>query len=126
MKSFARLAALAIIFASTLAFAAGLDGNYTFVSRIRAGAPDLVGWTGTMKIKGDTMDREFKSKDGTESKFYVSELRKVEGDLYISKFVKVYKPQHLGRELKNTIKLTGGTLVIEAPDGSFKEVWKKK
>lgn len=127
MKGIARLMVIAaVVLFSMSALAAGLDGSYSFVSRTKGTTPDLVGWTGTMKIAGGTMSRTFTSKDGKESKFYDSTMKNEGGDLYSCTFTKAYKPEYVGQTHKNRITSAATQVTIEAPDGSFKEVWTKK
>lgn len=125
MKNVVRLVALALLFISFQAFAASLDGTYTFSSRVKDGKPDLVGWNGSMTISGNTIKREYASADGKDKKFYEGTLKQ-DGNTYAIKFTKAYKPEYVGAEHKNKITVSGNTLTMEGADSPFKEVWTKK
>lgn len=121
----AALAFAASAFAAS-AFAAGLDGTYSFSARTKAGSPDMQGWQGTMTIKGNEIVRTYKAPDGKQEKSYTSTFKQ-DGNLYVLKHTKAYKPEYVGNEFKNKIVVNGNTLTMEAEDGkSFKEVWTKK
>ncbi len=126
MKGIARVLGVAVLLVTATVFAANLDGNYVFKSRSKEGKPDLAGWTGTMKIASGAMDREFKSADKKETKFYMSTMKNDGGDIYTCKFTNAYKPEYVGQEHKNKIVLKGSELTIESADGKFQEVWTKK
>jgi outer membrane lipoprotein-sorting protein len=126
MKTIARVLAVAVLFVSVAALAAtSLEGAYKFSSRMKDGAADMAGWNGNMTIKGNEMTRNYKSPDGKMDKFYTSTM-KPEGDLFVLKHTKAYKPEYVGNEFKNKITLNGKTLTIESPDGKFKEIWTMK
>ncbi|MDO8494286.1 MAG: hypothetical protein Q7S68_03005 [Deltaproteobacteria bacterium] len=125
MKKIQQLVVVALLFVATSAAAATLDGNYTFASRAKNGAPDMQGWTGTMTIQNDTVARTYKSVDGKETKAYTAALKQ-EGDVYNFTITKSYKPEQVGTIHKNKITTAGKTLTIESADGVFKEVWAKK
>lgn len=126
MKKLTGLVAMAVLLVSATVLAANFDGNYSFVSRTKDGGPDLAGWTGTMKIAGNTMSRNFASKDGKETKFYESTMKNESGDLYSCTFTKAYKPEYVGQTHQNKIQSNGTQVTIESPDGKFKEIWSKK
>lgn len=107
------------------ASAGNLDGTYKFKSRVKEGKPDLVSWTGTMKVAGDIMNKELKSPDGKEVKTYESNCKTKGANLYNCTFTKAYKAEYVGKAYDNNIVLNGNELKIKSPDGSFEEVWMK-
>ncbi|MBI5299199.1 MAG: hypothetical protein HY877_02735 [Deltaproteobacteria bacterium] len=125
MKLAGKIVAMLVLVFSMVAGATSFDGNYKFSSRVKNGAPDLQGWTGDMVVKGDTISRTYKSVDGKEERFYIGTIKK-DGDVYVVKYTKAYKPEYVGNEHKNKFIVNGATLSIEATDGKFKEVWTKK
>lgn len=125
MKKICGAVAVALVLFSTSAFAASFDGTYKFSSRTKDGALDMQGWQGTMTIKGTEMDRTYKSPDGTQQKSYTSTFKQ-DGDLYILRHTKAYKPEYVGNEFRNRINLNGQTLTMEGLDGKFKETWAKQ
>lgn len=125
MKSAAKVFAVLLFAVSAVAFAAHFDGTYKFQSRAKEGKADMQGWQGTMTIKGDMMDRTYQSADGKDKKFYTSSIKQ-DGNVYILKHIKAYKPEHVGNEHRNKMDLKGGTLTLSSEDGKFKEVWTKK
>lgn len=126
MKTMLKLVAVtAVLFVSLSAFAAGLDGTYNFSSRTKEGAPDMPGWAGTMTIKGNEIARTYKSPDGKQEKFYTSSFKQ-DGNLYVIKHTKAYKPEYVGNEFKNKFIQNDKTLTMESEDGKFKETWTKK
>ena len=100
------------------------DGHYTFVSRTIAGAPDMVGWSGTLELGSDILSRHYQSADGATKKFYVGPV-KVEGDIYVVTFTEAYKPEYVGNTHRNRLSLKDGLLTMTSEDGKFVEVWKK-
>lgn len=125
MKTVCRMLAVALLFVSVAAFATTYDGSYKFTSRTKDGAADMNGWQGTMTIKGNEMIRNYKSADGKQEKFYTSTLKQ-EGDVYVLKHTKAYKPEYVGDEFKNKFDLKGNTLTIKSTDGKFQETWQKQ
>jgi hypothetical protein len=117
---------VAVLLVSALAIAAtNLDGNYKFSSRTKDGKADMSGWQGTMTIKGNEMTRTYKSPDGKTEKFYTTTI-KPEGNVYLLKITKAYKPEYVGNEHRNKLNLNGNTLKMEAEDGKFSETWQKQ
>lgn len=125
MKTVAKVLAVLVLFASVSVLAASLEGTYSFSSRLKSGAPDMAGWQGTMTIKGTEMTRNYKSSDGKQEKFYTASMKQ-DGNVYVVKTTKAYKPEYVGSEYRNKITVTGNKLVIESEDGAFKEEWIKK
>lgn len=127
MKKVWLLAVFVVLVASVSALAASIDGSYKFSSRMKDGTADMSGWQGTMTIKGSEISRTYKSPDGKQEKFYVSNLKQEgNGNVYVLKHTKAYKPEYVGNEFRNKLTLNGNSLTIEAEDGKFKEVWVKK
>lgn len=125
MKKMAKIFAACVLVASVSAWAANFDGAYKFQSRAKEGKVDMQGWQGSMTIKGNEMDRTYKSSDGKDQKFYTSTIKQ-DGNIYVLKHIKAYKPEYVGNEHRNKMNLNGNTLTIESEDGTFKEVWTKK
>jgi len=126
MKKLFGMAAVAVLLVSAMAIAAsGLDGTYKFSSRTKEGKADMAGWQGTMTIKGDEMARTYKSSDGKTEKFYTTTMKQ-EGNVYVLTTTKAYKPEYVGNKFRNKLNLNGNTLMMEAEDGKFKEVWLKQ
>lgn len=126
MKKLSTIVAVAVLLVSVAAVAAiSFDGTYAFTSRAKEGTPDMVGWTGTMTIGNGTMARNYTNPANKEVKFYEGTMKQ-DGDVYVLKLTKAYKPEYVGQEHKNKITVTGNTLTMVSADGKFKEIWTKK
>lgn len=125
MKMLPKFLAVVVLAASTLVYAANFEGTYTFSSRTKEGNPEMQGWSGTMVIKGNEVNRTYKSSDNTQEKFYTSTFKQ-DGNIYVLTHTKAYKPEYVGNEHRNKFLLNGNTLVIESEDGKFQETWNKK
>lgn len=102
------------------------EGTYDFVDHSYDGKADLVGWAGTMEIKGDNISRTYTSPDGAVKKFYIGTLKQ-EGNIYILTITDSHKKEYIGNVHRNVFTYNAAefkfTLVSE--DGKFKETWKK-
>lgn len=126
MKTMARVFAVALLLTyAGAASATTFDGSYKFTARTKEGAADMAGWTGEMTIKGNEVTRNYKAPDGKAEKFYTSTMTQ-NGNWYVLKHTKAYKPEYVGNEHKNKFIVNGATLTMESEDGKFKEVWTKR
>ncbi len=125
MKGPVRVLMFLLAMAISVSAFAGFDGTYNFTSRVKDGAADMNGWNGTMTIKGNEVTRSYKSPDGKQEKFYNSTMTQ-NGDVYVLKVTKAYKPEYVGNEHKNKITVKGNTLIMQSDDGKFSETWTKK
>lgn len=102
------------------------EGTYDFVAHSFDGKAELVGWTGTMVIKGDVITRSFTSPDGAIKKYYNGTLKQ-DGNVYILTITDSHKKEYIGNVHRNvfTYDAASFTFTLVSEDGKFKETWKK-
>ena len=102
------------------------EGTYDYVDHSFDGKAELVGWTGTMEIRGDVINRSFTSPDGSIKKFYNGTLKQ-DGNIYILTITDSHKKEYIGNTHRNvfTYDPTSFKFTLVSEDGKFKETWKK-